>query len=160
MAETPEPPRGTVGPTRLSVLAAVSVVAALLGYASVPIFAATSRSAPRVEWPAVAALALIAGLLAVLARTTYKTVQRDRRRMHAQRAVNLLLLAKSSALAGAIVTGGYLGFGLNFVDQLEAVLPRERVIRSLIAAAIGVLIVLSALLLERACRVPPDPDEQ
>lgn len=158
MSESPEPPPGTLRPTRLSVLAAVFVVSALAGYVFVPVWEAAYVTAPRVEWPAVAALALIAGLLAVCAWTTYTTVQRDRRRMPSQRAVNLLLLAKASALVGAVVAGGYLGFGVNFVDQLEVPLPRERAIRACVAAVIGVTIVIFATLLERACRIPKDPD--
>ncbi len=142
----------------MSVLAAVFVVAGLAGYVFVTVVEAAYVSAPRVEWPAVAALAMIAGLLAVFAWTTYQTVHRDRGVMQPQRAVNLLMLAKASALVGAVVAGGYLGFGLSFVDQLEAALPRERAIRSLIAAVTGVAIVIFALLLERACRIPKDPE--
>jgi prepilin signal peptidase PulO-like enzyme (type II secretory pathway) len=158
VTESPEPPPGTLRPSRLSVLAAVFVVAALAGYVFVPLWEAAYVTAPQVGWPAVAALALIAGMLAVSAWTTYTTVHRDRRRMPSQRAVNLLLLAKASALVGAVVAGGYLGFGLNFVDQLEVPLPRERAVRSLVAAVIGVAIVICATLLERACRIPKGPD--
>ncbi len=158
MTESREPPPGTLRPTRLSVLAAVFVVAALAGFVFVPLWEAAYVTAPRVEWTAVAALALIAGMLAVCAWTTYTTVHRDRRRMPSQRAVNLLLLAKASALVGAVVAGGYLGFCLNFVDQLDVPLPRERAVRGLVAAVMGVTIVIFAMLLERACRIPKDPD--
>jgi Protein of unknown function (DUF3180) len=153
------PTPGIVGPTRLSVLAAVFVCGGLLGFALVPISEQLSGTAPRVEWTAVAALVLIAGVLLVFAYTTYRTVHRDRRRMDATRAVNFLMLAKASALVGAMVAGGYLGFALQFVDSLDIPLPRERFIRSLVCAVTGVVIVVSALLLERACRVPKDEED-
>ncbi len=159
MAQEETPPTGSVGPTSLSVLAMVFVVAGVLGYASVPLFESVSTTAPRIEWPAVGALALIAAILLALAYSTYKTVHRDRARIAPHRAVNLLLLAKASALVGAVVAGGYLGFALNFVGRLDVELPRERAVRSLVAAVTGVVIVVSALLLERACRVPKDPEE-
>jgi sulfite exporter TauE/SafE len=95
----------------------------------------------------------------VLAYSTYRTVHRERRRIDAQRAVNLLLIAKASALTGALVAGGYVGFGLQFIDQLDVALPRERVIRSASAAVAGILIVVAGLLLERACRVPRIEDD-
>lgn len=156
MAEDQTPPTGTVGPTRLSLLAATFVVSAVGGFGSVSLFESSSRVAPRVEWPAVWTLALIAALLSALAYSTYKVVHRDRSRMDPQRAVNLLLVAKASALVGAVVAGGYLGFGVHFLNRLDIELPRERAVRALTAAATGLLIVLFALLLERACRVPKD----
>jgi hypothetical protein len=42
---------------------------------------------------------------------------------------------------------------------MDIVLPRERAIRSFVAAGAGVLVVVCGLLLERACRIPRDPDE-
>ena len=135
------------------------LVGALLGWGLVPFSERASGVAPRVEWTSVAALLVIAGVVLVLAYTTYRTVHRDRRRMDPQRAVNFLLLAKASALVGAVVAGGYLGFGLQFVDQMDIDLPRERVIRALCAAVSGVAVVVSGLLLERACRVPRGDDE-
>jgi sulfite exporter TauE/SafE len=95
----------------------------------------------------------------VLANSTYRTLHRERRVMDVQRAVRFLLLAKASALVGAIVAGGYLGFALDFVGQLNVTLPEQRVIRSVCAAISAVLLVVGGLLLERACRVPKDKDE-
>lgn len=119
----------------------------------------STSSAPRVQWPAVVALAAIAVADAVLAWWTYWTLHRERRRMDPHLAVSFLLFAKASSVVGAFVAGGYAGFALHFVDNLEASLPRERVFRSIVAAVTGVAIVISALLLERACRIPKQPDE-
>lgn len=159
MAEDDTPPTGTVRPTRLSLLAAVSVAAGVLGFAAAQLFELRSRVAPRIEWPAVAALALVAAVLLALAYSTYGIVHRDRARIDPRRAVNSLLLAKASALAGAVVAGGYLGFGANFLDRLDVELPRERAVRALVAAVMGLGIVVSSLLLERACRVPKVSDD-
>jgi hypothetical protein len=158
--ESPGPPtEGTVGPTKLSVLVAVFVCGGLLGFALVPISEQLNGAAPRIEWTAVGALVLIAGVLLVFAYSTYRTVHRDRKPMDSARAVNFLMLAKASALVGALVAGGYLGFALQFVDSLDIPLPRERFVRSLVCAVTGVVIVVSALLLERACRVPKDEED-
>jgi hypothetical protein len=142
----------------LSVLVAVFVCGGLLGWTLVPV-SEMHGSPPRVEWAAVGALVVIAGVLLTFAYTTYRTVHRDRRRMDPQRGVTLLMLAKASALMGALVAGGYLGFALQFVDSLDVALPRERFVRSLVCAVTGVVIVVSALLLERACRVPKDEED-
>jgi hypothetical protein len=160
LSDRPQPPtRGTVGPTRLSVLIAAFICGGLLGYALVPISEQVSGTPPRVEWTAVGALVVIAGVLMVFAYTTYRTVHREHRPMDARRAVNFLMLAKASALVGSLLAGGYLGFALQFVDSLDVPLPRERFVRSLVCAVTGVVIVVSALLLERACRVPKDEED-
>ncbi len=137
----------------------IFVVGALLGYAFANVTQRVDTTAPRVEWTSVLALVAIAAIVLVMAWSTYRTVHRERRRIDPHRAVSFLLLAKASSLVGALIAGGYLGFALEFVDRMEADLPRERVIRSLFAAVTAVVIVVSGLLLERACRIPKDPDE-
>lgn len=159
MSEPQRPGEGSIEPTRLPVLGALFVVGALAGFALVEVTQRADGSAPRLPWTSVAALVIIAGVLLVFAYTTHRTVHRDRRPMDPRRAVNFLFLAKASALAGALIAGGYLGFALHFVGHLEAPLPRERFVTGLVAAVTGVVIVVSALLLERACRVPDDDDE-
>ncbi len=159
MTEPPSTDGGTVGPTRAGVLVAGFVLGGVLGYLLVPLAERWNGTAPRVEWSSAGVLLLIAALVLALAYSTHRTIHRERRRMNQQRAVNLLVLAKAAALAGAFVAGGYLGFALHFIDRMEVELPRERVVRSLSAAVAAGLVMISGLLLERACRVPRDDDE-
>ena len=70
-----------------------------------------------------------------------------------------LLIAKASAFVGALCTGVYAGFALSFLDAVSASGPRNRVIMAGAAAVVSVLVVTAGLLLERACRIPEDPDE-
>ena len=79
--------------------------------------------------------------------------------MEPRRAVAFLVLGKASALAGALVAGGYLGFALNFLTRLDAASPRDRVIRSAVAVVAGIALMVGGLLLERACKVPGSDDE-
>lgn len=157
--EEPEGPPPSVGPTPYPTLLATFVVGALLGYGFAIVSERLRDAAPLVQWPSVLALVAIATVLGAMAWSTYRVLHRDRRRMDPQRAVVFLMLAKASALVGALVAGGYLGFALAFVDSLEAELPQQRVIRGLSACVAGVTIVITALLLERACRIPKEPEE-
>lgn len=159
MAEQIDPNRVTIGPTRFRYLAAACALGALVGYTMVPFTQWLNGTAPTITPTSIGVLAVIAVVLALLAYSTYRTVHRDRQPMEPHRAVNLLLLAKASALMGAFVTGGYLGFGSQFLDSMDIVLPRERVFRSAAAASGAIAIVICALLLERACRIPRDPEE-
>jgi lysylphosphatidylglycerol synthetase-like protein (DUF2156 family) len=155
--ESPE--RGTVTPTHIRSLLALFVLGGLLGFAFARITVAVNGIAPQIQWSSVIVLLAAASIVLVLANSTYRTLHRERRVMDVQRAVRFLLLAKASALVGAIVAGGYLGFALDFVGQLNVTLPEQRVIRSVCAAISAVLLVVGGLLLERACRVPKDKDE-
>ncbi len=145
-------------PTRATTLLAVSVVGGLLGFGFVPLAEAMNGTAPRVEWTSTFGLAVVAVAVLSLAVSTYRTVHREQRPMPARRAMNFLMFAKACALAGAFITGGYIGFAVHFVDNMEADLPRERVVRSIVAAAISAVVVIGGLLLERACRVPKGDD--
>jgi hypothetical protein len=159
LAEPSGPPQGTIGPTRARYLAAAFALGGCAGYLLVPLTERLSGTAPTVDWRAVGVLAVIAVVLFAHAYSTYRTVHRDRKVLDAHRAVNLLMLAKACALTGALIAGGYIGFGAQFLDRLEVDLPRQRVITSFSAAVASVAIVIGALLLERACRVPRDPEE-
>ena len=114
---------------------------------------------PAVPWTAPVGVILIAALVGVLAYSTHQRIQVRRERMDPSRAVSFLVLGKASALAGALVAGGYLAYGLSFLSRLDAESPRDRVIKSAIAVIGGVALSVAGLLLERACKVPGADDE-
>src|SRR5690606_14504063 len=95
----------------------------------------------------------------VLAWSTYQRIHRRRERMDPQRAVSFLVLGKASALAGALVAGGYLTYAALFATRIDGESPRDRVIRSLVAAVGGVALGVAGMLLERACKVPKGPSD-
>jgi hypothetical protein len=101
---------------------------------------------------------LVAGILGYTAYSTQRVV-RDRPDLLApHQAVNRLVLARACAFVGALVLGGYLGYALSWVGD-EAELADERIWRSGAASLAGLLIVITALLLERACRIGKDLGE-
>lgn len=142
------------------VVLAVVTVLGIIGGRSIRIIAeATDRVAPTVPWAAPLVLFFLAAVLGERAWSTYQNLHRDRRTIHSAFAVKLLALAKASALVGALIAGTYLGYALSFADSLDAALPRERFVRSLVAVVAAALVVTAALLLERACEVPKDSDD-
>jgi len=146
-------------PTPATALAVTSLAGLAVGGSIRPLVERGGGVAPAVTWAAPLTLLAFALLLLGLARITYGTIHQRRERIEPHRAVNLLVLAKASALAGAAVAGAYLGYALSFAAEWDAALPRERVTRSLAACAVALLVVVGGLLLERACRVPGDPDD-
>ncbi len=114
---------------------------------------------PSVPWTAPAGLVLVAALVGGLAYSTHQRIHVRHERIEPQRAVAFLVLGKASALAGAVVAGGYLAYGLMFITRLDAAGPRDRVIRSALAVLAGIALMITGLLLERACKVPGEPDD-
>lgn len=162
--DAPDP--GRLRPTSPGALVACALVGLVGGWALRPVSVALGGPAPRVGWLPPLALVLVALILGYAAWATHRTLQRppDRGRtgqvgrLLPHQAVNRLVLAKSCALVGSLVGGGYVGYAFTWVGS-SAELGGERILHSLVAGVAGGLIVLASLLLERACRVREDGDQ-
>lgn len=155
-----EPPRpGSVRPTSRWLLVAIAALGAASGWALVLAIEARGGVAPMVSWLTAAAWGFLALLLFVAARNTHQRLQVRRERMDPSRAVFLLLFGKASAFVGALCAGVYAGFALSFLDAVRSSGPRNRVVIAGAAAVLAVLVVVAGLLLERACRIPEDPED-
>jgi len=152
--EAPEPPpsSGRMRLTPPTVIAGWALAGLVGGWLVRPVFVALGFTAPRIIWPQAFAWFLVAAILGVLARSTYRTLRHRRGTLRAHEALNRLVLAKACAVVGSLAAGGYLGYALTWVG-MEAELADQRIVRSLVAAAGAALTVAASLLLERACRV-------
>ncbi len=139
----------TTGPGPVILLALAGMV---LGWLVRPVCIWLDRTPPRVGWLPVLALLLAALIVAAVAWSTYRAVHRRHEVLPPHQAVNRLVLAKACALAGAFVTGGYLGYALAWVG-VRAELADERILHCAVAGLAGGLLTAAALSLERACRV-------
>jgi len=144
--------------TPVTTIVIAAVFGALAGWLVFVVANALDLVPPYVPWTAPAALAVIAALVGALAWSTHQRIQVRKERVEPDRAVAFLVLGKASALAGALIAGGYLTFALLFVGRWEADGPRERVIRSLVAVVAAAGLSVAGLLLERACKVPGGDD--
>lgn len=140
-------------------LAVVAAVGLVVGRAIRPVVERFDGVAPTVPWTASIAMLFLAAVLGWLAYSTYQALHKRHERIAADRAVRQLVLAKASALVGALVAGGYAGFALSFVDAMRTSLGQDRVVHAAVTAVAGVVVVVAAILLERACEVPRDDDE-
>lgn len=155
-----QPGSGSVAPTPRRALVVAALFGGLAGWLVVVTAGALDLIPPRIPWSAPIGLVVFAALVGALAWSTHQRIQVRRERMEPQRAVAFLVLGKASALAGALVAGGYLGFALNFLTRLDATSPRDRVIRSAVAVVAGLALMAGGLLLERACKVPGSDDDE
>ena len=158
-APEPPEPEGRIGTTRPGLLVGLGLTALVLGWLLRPVSMRFTAVPPRVGWLPVLALWLAAAILVGVAWATYRTLHRRMLRLPPHQAVNRLVLAKASAIAGSVVAGGYLGYALSWVGTADGPLEIQRLLHSALAGVAGVVIVAASLALERACRVRPDDDE-
>jgi H+/Cl- antiporter ClcA len=158
--ETPQPPDpGRLRPTSPASITAWAVVGLVCGWLLHPVAEEVRGTAPVVTWVQPLTLLLVAAILGWTAWVTYRAVQVRRERLLPHQAVNRLVLARACVLVGALVAGGYLGYAVSWLG-IDSDLAQQRLVRSLLATAAGVLICVGAVALERACRVRSDDEAQ
>jgi hypothetical protein len=157
--DDPPEPEGSLRPTSYAVVTLWAVAGLVLGWLWHPVAERLNDTAPVVSWAQPAALWLVAGAIGITWWQTYRAVQVRRERLEPHRAVNRLVLGRAGALVGALVAGGYAGYAVSWIGD-PAELAGQRILRSGVAVLAGVAIVVTALLLERACRVRKRPKDQ
>ncbi|TIC89214.1 DUF3180 family protein [Nocardioides sp. GY 10113] len=155
--EGPTPGPGSIPPTSISTLLGWAVAGVVVGWGVHAVCSRVGWVPPLVSWAQPLALLLLAAILGYTAWATHRAVQVRRERLATQHAVNRLLLARASAIVGAFVGAGYLGYAVSWIGD-PAELADVRQVRSLVAAVCGLLVAVGGLLLERACRVRTEDD--
>lgn len=85
---------------------------------------------------------------------------RRRRGLHPLQVARAVALAKASSAAGALLFGLYAGlFSWTFPRRDELAAAEHDALVSGITAVTALLLITAALLLERGCRTPPEPDD-
>jgi hypothetical protein len=154
---TPPTPQPTVTPTRLSTLVSVVMVAGGVSWLLVGRF---YGSIPQLTWFPALTLALLAVTEAVLAPVTKARIDRrpGTRPLHPLAGARLTALAKASMVGGALFGGAYGGFFLwVFTNRDRLAAAAEDVPRAGVGALASVALLLAALWLEHACRIPKPP---
>jgi len=152
---TDDQPAGTLRPTSVGALAGCCAVGMVGGWLLHRVGERVWDTAPLVTWSQVLVLFFVAAVLGVTAWVTWRQVHVRNQWLEPHRAVNRLVLAKASALVGALVAGGYAGYALSWVG-VDAELAGQRAGRSVLAAVAGLALTLASVALERACRVRKD----
>lgn len=140
-------------------VAALVAIGLLVGALVRPVSVRMGASPPRPGWLVAVLLAALAVLVGFLAWSTWQSLHRRKQRMTSQHAITLLALAKACGIVGGLSTGVYGGIALSFVRDWDTLFGRDRVLQGGTAAVTGVLLLVAALVLEWALRVPQGEDE-
>ncbi|CAM3720399.1 DUF3180 domain-containing protein [Nocardioides zeicaulis] len=149
--EEPDEPRGSLRPTSARALTACAVAGLVLGWGVHPLWTQLFGHPPALSWVPGLALVLVAAIMVFLAAHTWQTVQVRGERLEVHQAVNRLVLARASALAGTVVAAGYVGYAVSWLGDGSVIADRW-IARSLVAAAGAAVVTIASLVLERACR--------
>ncbi len=120
---------------------------------------------PSLPWPAgvslyvLAVFEFITGFI-VRARVAGRDIGRARGQLHPIAVARVMVLAKASAILGAIAAGGWTGVLVFLLDN--GLLDAARADRpaAIVGAIGGVLLAAAAVWLEHCCRAPDDPDSE
>jgi hypothetical protein len=149
-----------VTPTRPATLLLLATLGAGLGFGVAEVWTAWTGSIPTIPWAAPITLAFVAAAFLVAEVALKPRLRRDlgARPLDPLVAARTAMLAKAGCAAGAVVTGGYLGFALYLSFDFENPYRRHVFFVALLSALAAALASLGAYLLERACRVKPPTD--
>lgn len=151
----PDEPRGTVrptGPAGPSIFVGIGLVG---GWLVRPLSLRIGAAEPRVTWLGIGLVWFLAATVAGAAWSTWRA-RKAGLRLEPHRAVNRLVLGKACVLVGAALAGGYAGFALAHLGVVDAGAATTQLWHALVAALGGVAMLVAALVLEQACRVPPE----
>ncbi|SCF35018.1 Protein of unknown function (DUF3180) [Micromonospora mirobrigensis] len=154
-----DPDRFRMGPTRISTLVVAALAAAALAWLLVSGF--YYEAAPSMPWLPVVTLAGLALIEAYAAINTRGRIERKPGRdpVNPLLVARFVVLAKASALAGAIFLGFYAGVtGWLFLEDTNAAVEDRPAAGAGLLAALA--LVAAALWLERSCRVPEQEDDE
>jgi hypothetical protein len=145
-------------PTRVRVLAVVTVVTAVLGLLLQRALRASGRDMPPVPWTAAIGLLLVACLVysaAVPVRRMTNGAPRARP-VAPLRAARTAVLGKAAAYAGSVILGWYLAQVLLLSPDLDIPARRAQALRAAVTTLAALAVCVAGVLAERMCRVPPD----
>lgn len=151
----PQPPQeGRIRPTGPGPLVVVGLVGLVVGWAIRGQAIRSGAPVPGVSWLAVGTAYFVAAVVGGIAFLTWRTVHRAHLGLPAQQGVARLVLGKAVARLGAFGVGAYLGIAISNIGVGGEQATRTILHASLAALGAGVALV-TGLLLEHACRIPP-----
>jgi hypothetical protein len=154
------PGRPALVPTKIATLVIAAVVAGVLSWAA---FSKFYGEIPDLNFLPGLILAGLAIVEFVAAQNTRQRIEgRPRRgRLNPLLVARYAVLAKASSLSGAIFGGVYTGICIWALDERGQLRVADQNLPPAIAGLVGsVALLAAAILLERACRVPPSKDDE
>ena len=157
--ETP-PPHGNLTPTTSRQVWVAVLSGAVLGWFVLSIYTVTDSIVPVLPMSTPIILAVIAVAVWVDSRLLAAKVADEKREVSPTEGLVSLALGKALVLTGAALGGASIVYVLANIAHLDIPSPRQRVVMGSVTVVVCALLSVSGWQLEKACRVPRDPDGQ
>lgn len=145
--------------TRVSTLVILVAVGAAAGFLAQVALASVSLPKFRPEYTLALSLLFIAGIAIALAVPIRRATRAEvRTRIDPFHATRVVLFAKASSLAGALLSGAAAGLLLELLTR-NGGLNSDSLLRSLAVLGGAVAVLVAGLVGEYLCTVPPDDDD-
>jgi uncharacterized protein DUF3180 len=144
-------------PTRPRTLLIIGVICAAIAWA---VLKGIYADLPPLSWTGVPALLIAAAIEAWAGRDLKARISGREGFKPAPPlfVARLVVLAKASAYAGAVVAGVSLGFVIYLFRLLQAATPRSDMITAGVTFGSSLALLAAAMYLENCCRIPKDSD--
>ena len=112
---------------------------------------------PVVPWSLPITLALLAIAVAIYSRVLPR--RREHHKAGPHESFAALGIGKAIVMTGAALAGGHVVYVMRYLQLFDAPLPSQRVIQGAVTIIVSILLAGAGYLLERACIVRDDDDE-
>jgi hypothetical protein len=148
--------------TKISTLGWVGLIAAPIGWSVSRLVLDRTGALPLVPVVLLIFVLILAGMMFAGARAIRGWIEERRhdRYLGPLRVARVLALAKATEFFGAALAGGYVGLSVLSIDHLASPMGRDALLRAGLMTGAAVLVTAAAVVLERACLVPPDDETQ
>jgi hypothetical protein len=133
----------------------IGLVGLVIGWAIRGQAIRSGAAAPGVPWLSVGTAYFVAAVVGGMAFLTWRAVQRDHLHLSAQQGVARLVFGKTIARLGAFGVGAYVGVAISNLG-VGSEQAGSTILRAFLAALGAAVALAAGLLLEHACRVPPE----
>lgn len=145
-------------PLRWKVLAAATLISAVLGWGGSTLALRGGATPILVPWTTLI-VGIVLGGVVLAAGWTVRQVRLGRRRMDPTRAVRTAVLGQACAYAGAVLAGSYGGYAASLLPDWSHAPRREAAIAAGLAALGGLVMLVAGVVAEYWCRIGPDDDD-
>lgn len=145
--------------TRWQTLALLAVATAFVVALLLRVLASRGFTPPPVPLLVAAVLLVIAGVVLSMGWAVRQYQRGKRPLLDPERAARTAVLAKASAITGALLTGWYGGQILVVIGDLGIASQRDRAIAAAVAAVCSIVLAGVGLVVEWFCSIPPPGDD-
>jgi hypothetical protein len=120
------------------------------------VWESSGEALPGIPWPAILGMVILSIVLLVLGWPIKKWNDGDRSRdIDPVRAARVAMMAKAAALAGALLTGWYLGAAFYLLFSVGGIRAQSAA-GMLVAVGASAIVMVVGLIVESYCKLPPD----